>query len=123
MRTNDGSRAAVRAAIESAEEIHDPDPACSGLTPPGEVPASDERNAESDGKKGARGPAQADILITIAEAAELFQTPENIAFADIDIDGHRETWPIRGKSFRHWLVKRFYQSTRGAPNSRRCKLR
>jgi hypothetical protein len=60
---------------------------------------------------------QADILIELANAAELFHTPDGTCFADLDINGHRETWPIRSKTFRHWLARCHYEERRGAPNS------
>src|ERR1700738_2835718 len=44
---------------------------------------------------------------------ELFHTPTGVAFADLIMDGHRETWPIRSKSFRNW-VRRYYYKTTGA---------
>jgi hypothetical protein len=33
------------------------------------------------------------------------------------INGHRETWSIRSKDFRHWLARGFFKMTGGAPNS------
>ena len=42
-----------------------------------------------------RPPSQADILVMLAEAAELFHTPDEIGYADIEINGHRETWAIK----------------------------
>src|SRR5207247_2615191 len=30
------------------------------------------------------------------------------------VDGHRETWPIRGKRFRSWLRRRYYEATGSA---------
>jgi hypothetical protein len=77
----------------------------------------DEAVAEENGDVGGRGPTQADILIELARSAELFHTPDGSGFADLDINGHRETWPIRAKGFRRWLARRFYQETGGAPNS------
>ena len=79
--------------------------------------ALDEALAEESGDDGGRGPPQADILIDIAQAAELFHTPDGTGFADLDIDGHRETWPIRSKGFRRWLARRYFEQTDGAPNS------
>src|SRR5262245_41577798 len=35
----------------------------------------------------------------------------------IDINGHRETWPIRSKGFKRWLARLFYDATQGAPSS------
>src|SRR5262249_50301797 len=64
-----------------------------------------------------RRPTQADILVDLAQTAELFHQPDGTAFADIDINGHRETWPIRSKRFKGWLARRFYDATGGAPSS------
>src|SRR5215813_12782823 len=81
------------------------------------VTVLDEAIAEENGDTGGRGPKQADMLIGLAQSAELFHSPDGIGFADLDIDGHRETWPIRSKGFRRWLARRFYDTTQGAPSS------
>ena len=81
------------------------------------VTVLDEAIAEENGEAGGRGPTQADILIDLAQSAELFHSPDGTGFADLDINGHRETWPIRAKGFRRWLARRFYQETGGAPSS------
>ena len=51
------------------------------------------------------------MLIDIARPEDLFHTPVGTAFADIMIDGHRETWPIRSKRFRAFLRRSHYQAT------------
>jgi hypothetical protein len=51
------------------------------------------------------------------EAGGLFHTPDRVAYADIEVFGWRETWPVRSKGFRHWLVRIFYETTGLAPNS------
>ena len=81
------------------------------------VTALDEAIAEESGEAGGRGPTQADILIDLAQSAELFHAPDGTGFADLDINGHRETWPIRAKGFRRWLARRFFEATGGAPSS------
>lgn len=81
------------------------------------VTALDDAIAEENGGAGGRGPTQADILIELAQTAELFHTPDGAGFADLDINGHRETWPIRTKGFRRWLARRFFEETGGAPSS------
>jgi hypothetical protein len=81
------------------------------------VTALDDAIAEESGEAGGRGPTQADILIDLAQSAELFHTPDGTGFADLDINGHRETWPIRTKGFRRWLARRFFEATQGAPSS------
>ena len=53
------------------------------------VTALDEAIAEESGDTGGRGPTQADILIELAQSAELFHTPDGTGYADLDINGHR----------------------------------
>jgi hypothetical protein len=81
------------------------------------VTALDEAIAAARGDTGGGRPKQADILIEIAQSAELFHTADGSGFADLDIDGHRETWSIRSKGFRRWLTRRFFEKTAGAPGS------
>ncbi|UEM16570.1 hypothetical protein J4G43_021560 [Bradyrhizobium barranii subsp. barranii] len=81
------------------------------------VTALDDAIAEENGTPSGRGPTQADILIDLAQTAEMFHTPDGAGFADLDINGHRETWPIRAKGFRRWLARRFFEETGGAPSS------
>src|SRR5262249_19008393 len=81
------------------------------------VGALDESIADESEEDSGRGPKQADLLIKLSEAAELFRAPDGMGFADIDISGHRETWPIRSKGFRRWLARCFYEATGGAPSS------
>jgi hypothetical protein len=54
------------------------------------------------------------MLVDMALYEELFHTAAGTAFADLLINGHRETWPIRSKRFRGWLRRRYYQATGGA---------
>ena len=81
------------------------------------VTVLDEAIAEENGEGGGRGPTQADVLIDLARTAELFHAPDGTGFADLDINGHRETWPIRAKGFRPWLARCFFEATQGAPSS------
>ena len=54
------------------------------------------------------------MLTEIGACSELFHTSTGTAFADLLVDGHRETWPIRGKRFRRWLRRRYYEATGAA---------
>ena len=56
----------------------------------------------------------APVLATPCATAALFHTATGTAFIDIEIDGHRETWPVRGKLLRSWLRRRHYEQTREA---------
>lgn len=81
------------------------------------VTALDKAIAGESGASPQRGPKQADILIDLAQSAELFHSADGRAFADLDFNGHRETWSIRGKVFRRWLARRFFETIGGAPSS------
>ena len=56
-----------------------------------------------------------DVLLNVASAARLFHTSDGTPFADLMIDGHRETWPLRSKRFRAWLRQQYYERTWDAP--------
>ncbi|MEX0885877.1 MAG: hypothetical protein WD009_05510 [Phycisphaeraceae bacterium] len=57
-----------------------------------------------------RRKSQATQAIELAEHMGLFHDPaDGRAFADIEIDGHRETWAIDGTGFRQWLGRAYYR--------------
>jgi hypothetical protein len=87
------------------------------------VTALDQAIAEQDGEVVRRKPTQADILIELVEAAELFHAPDDTGYADLDINGHRETWPVRAKGFRRWLTRRFFETTQAHRVPRLCNRR
>jgi hypothetical protein len=65
---------------------------------------------------------QADVLIELAQNAELFHTDAGVAYADVHIDAndevnkHRETWTLKSAGFRRWLQHRYFLQTHSAPN-------
>lgn len=90
--------------------------------------AADARrvNADKQGPKNKNKERIVDKLIRIAinqsagehpDAGGLFHAPNSVAYADIRIGQRRETWPIRSKGFRQWLVRVYYEVTGTAPNS------
>jgi hypothetical protein len=81
------------------------------------VTALDDALAEESGDTGGRGPKQADILVSLAADADLFHAADATSYADLEINGHRESWPIRSKGFKRWLARQFFETTGGAPNS------
>lgn len=81
------------------------------------VMALDKAIAAKSGDTGGRESSQTDFLIDLAQSAELFHTPDTTGYADVNVNGHRETWPIRSKGFRRWLVRGYFLATQGAPNS------
>src|SRR6516164_3312420 len=56
-------------------------------------------------------------LALLCPAPSLFHDPNGTAFADFMIDGHRETWPIHSRQFRHWLRRRYYEGTGSAASA------
>ena len=72
---------------------------------------SSQRQASGAGGKR----KQADQLIAIGEQAVLFHDGDT-AYADLMLNNHRETHPVRRKAFRGWLVREYYGAYGIAPN-------
>jgi hypothetical protein len=80
------------------------------------VTALDEALDEEDGDP-ARRDTQATVLAKLAaERAALFHRADGAGFADIEVNGHRETWPVRSKGFRAWLARLFFNEVGGVAN-------
>ncbi len=64
-------------------------------------------------------PNQATMLVRLAigAGAELFHNAAAECFVTVQVGGHRETWSVRSKAMRSWLVKLYYDNTAAAPNS------
>ncbi|MDP9359486.1 MAG: bifunctional DNA primase/polymerase, partial [Chloroflexota bacterium] len=78
----------------------------------------DEEEAAGESHRG-REPAQATLLVELAreEGIELFHDAQGEPFASFVVDGHRETWPLRSKTVRHYLARLFFLSRGRAPGS------
>ena len=61
--------------------------------------------------------SQSGELIAIAKCGCMLFHDNEQAFADIETDGHRETWPVRARGLRLWLQYRYFQEHDGAPNA------
>jgi hypothetical protein len=83
------------------------------------VTERDDRDDEQNKRDDQRQPKQADVLIDLAQSATLFHAPapDNDAFADIMIGGHRETHRVRGKGFRLWLRHQYFKKANSGCNS------
>lgn len=94
-----------------------------GLAVPGNEKELGNKAGSGGGKPRADAPEKAvrrpaaDLLVELAEPVDVFHTPDGGAFADVEIDGHRETWKIRSSGFRRWLTRQYFKRTRGAPNT------
>jgi hypothetical protein len=59
---------------------------------------------------------QTGVLLDLAKGTALFHTDDHVGFADVQVDNHRETWPLRSRGFQLWLGHRYYTKTKSAPN-------
>ena len=60
---------------------------------------------------------QSQLLIQLAEPAGLFHTADRDGYAVFPVGDHRETWPLKSRSFRRWLLHRFYRKVGKPPGS------
>jgi hypothetical protein len=70
-------------------------------------------------KPEADDPNQATMMVQLAidAGAELFHNAAGDGFVTVAVDGHVETWPLRSRTMRSWLVKLYFDFSRAAPNS------
>lgn len=63
----------------------------------------------------------ADTIGEIAEGAEFWRAPSGDGHATIDVNGHRENWPLESRGFERWLASRIFDVTGVAPTSNALK--
>jgi hypothetical protein len=62
--------------------------------------------------------SQAQRLVELVPEEALFRSTDGeTAFATLPAGDHLETWPVRSKGFRRWLVGRFYQMDEKPPRA------
>lgn len=61
---------------------------------------------------------QAQILIGLCEAVELFHTPQGDSYARLPIGQHWENWALRSKTLSHWLVREFHRALDKPPGAK-----
>lgn len=74
-------------------------------------------DSPEDTKTKSEKQSQVDSLLELGAEAQLFHSPDGDVYATIVENGHSETWSVRSKSFRQWLMHRYFSETEGAPNS------
>ena len=77
-----------------------------------------EKRNQPDCEEGDKKRTHSQILIELASGAELFHTPDGEVYATFEKVDHKETWRIRSKGFRRWLVGLFYKKTGKAPGAK-----
>src|SRR5262245_7561992 len=63
-------------------------------------PKADEKQRESASTRV--------VKLALAAGVELFHDEEQAAYADIEIDGVRQTWPVSSRPFKDWLTRLYY---------------
>lgn len=64
---------------------------------------------------GDRGrPRQRDALLSAADTAVLWHSPEKVPYATVPVNGHHEHYRLDSVAFRRWLAGRFYEATGNA---------
>ena len=60
--------------------------------------------------------SQAQILTAMLDIEYVFRAPDGEScYATVAVNDHHETWPVRSKGFRRWLVGKFYAIERKPP--------
>jgi hypothetical protein len=90
---------------------------------PLDLPAPEEKPKPADAKKrkrdkgNRRAKSQADELVSLASAAELFHNADGDGFASVAVGPHRETHRLKSKGFRRWLSRQFHAAKKKAPTA------
>jgi hypothetical protein len=101
------TEAEIAQAIENAEEIcESPEP-----SPNGASGAVGVQHWPLD----VGPPTQAALILKLVADIELFHTPDETAYADVYVKGHRETYRVDSKPFEQLLKHRFYEHTSEPP--------
>jgi len=98
--------------LELVEEDEEEPEKISQKTPPPPGGYISQREEDKEERK-----SQADRLVEIGLAAELFVDDEGEPYAAFTIDNHREVWPIRSKAFKQWLSLQYFKENGKAPNT------
>src|SRR5262245_49172943 len=62
--------------------------------------------------------SQAQCLVEFVPDEALFRSTDGeTTYATIPVATHHETWPLRAKGFRRWLIGRFYQTEEKPPGA------
>jgi len=73
--------------------------------------------AKKAGDNSGHPQTQADQLVELAQEAEPFHSPDGTTFADLAVNGHRDTQRVQSKDFEGWLILRFREAYGSIPNS------
>jgi len=81
---------------------------CDLLEPPDSIGSLEKES----GKK-----SQAESMLDIASAIELFRSERTEPFVRVKVNEHSENWPLRSKIFKTWLCHQMFLETGKPPNT------
>lgn len=85
-----------------------------GTAPPLSQPVIEVEKGETEKEDRA---TISERVLKLAFAAEYFITPDKATYADIRVNGVRETHSIRSRAFRLWITGQFYEAEEKAINA------
>src|SRR5690242_12555327 len=74
------------------------------------APELDEADAQQNDN-------QSEVLLRLADQAELFRTAAGVLYVRVPVKQHRQTWPLRGSHFTNWLSYEYLRTTSKAPSA------
>jgi Domain of unknown function (DUF3854) len=101
---NKGADAFVEAIENAGSELIHPKPKT--ISKNNSDSSTGEGSVTEDEKKKEQAGAKA---LRLAKLATYFHTADKVAYADIPIEGSRQTCAVRSRSFRLWLTGEFYR--------------
>ena len=82
-----------------------------------EEAAPSKANKRQSKSQDDKEPKQVDVLLEISREAFLFHDGDGVGYADIVESRKRTTWPFKSANFKNWLLYRYFQDKKSAPNS------
>ncbi|WP_250121594.1 hypothetical protein [Chroococcidiopsis sp. CCMEE 29] len=64
------------------------------------------------------------LLVKLVQASQvrLFHTPEQVAYAELNLNGLRKSVRVRSKAFQDWLARRYYYEYQKAPRAQALQV-
>src|SRR5215207_5543300 len=66
---------------------------------------------------GAGEDSQVVVLMAALNGVYLYHSADDTAYVDVTIDGHRETYPVKGGQFKNYLRRQYFLSNGSAPRA------
>ena len=83
-----------------------------------DAPASNEQPTEKKSRaRGNRPQAETLVDLALGEDVELYRSPDGLLYADVMVDGHRETGHSTAWGWKRWLLRAYWEQKQNAPNS------